>query len=172
MTEGRAVSMVCDAIEGRENPLKVQQFVYGLFRDQATDTAEDQVTWYAMGKIVGEDLPPPAFTDEDTEDKERVLFLSVAWIWMVWASGAPTKAALKDLDQLDLQEEGSSVLHHIALSNWALAVRSLLKGDMPEAKRLYRRALDVGSQFGTETNAVIVWTYAATFFRSVSHETQ
>jgi hypothetical protein len=156
--------MVCEAIEGHENPLRAQQFVQGLFTTQPDETTEDQVTRYAMGKILGEPLPYPLLPDEDSTDPERSLFLSTSWAWMVWASGSPTNAALVELKRQDLQEEGPSVLHHLALSNWALAVRSLLKGDMTEAKRRYRRALDVGSQFGTETNAVIVWTYAASFF--------
>lgn len=165
MSEGRAVAMACEAIEGRESPLKVQQFIQGLFRNQPTDTVEDLVTWYAMGKIAQEELPAPARIEEEPEDSERVLFLAVAWAWMTWVSGGSKASALAELDRLD-QEESPSVLHHLALSNWAFAVRALLMGKTKEAKRRYRRALDVGSQFGTESNPVIVWTYAASFFRS------
>jgi hypothetical protein len=156
--------MACEAIEGRENPLKVQQFIKGIFRNQPSDTVEDLVTWYAMGKITQEELPAPARIDEDPEDSERALFLAVAWAWMIWISGGSKNSALAELDRLDLQEESPLVLHHLALSNWAFAVRALLKGKTKEAKRRYRRALDVGSQFGTESNSVIVWTYAASFF--------
>lgn len=164
MSEGRAVAMACEAIEGRESPLRVQQFIKGLFRNQPSDTVEDLVTWYAMGKIIQEELPAPARIDEDPEDSERALFLAVAWAWMTWVSGGSKTSALAELDRLNFQEESSpNVLHHLALSNWAFAVRALLMGKTKEAKRRYRRALDVGSQFGTESNSVIVWTYAASF---------
>jgi len=165
MSESRAVAMVCEAIEGRESPLRVQQFIQGLFRNQPSDTVEDRITWYAMGKILQSELPAPDRFDEETEDAERALFLSVAWAWVVWASGGSKDSALAELDKLRLQEEGPNVLHHLALSNWAFAVRALLTSKTKEAKRRYRRALDVGSQFGTESNPVITWTYAASFFQ-------
>lgn len=171
MTEGRAVMMACEAIEGRENPLKVQRIVRTLWEDQGAETTEDLLTWYAMARILGESPEPPVDDiDEETSDPERDLFVATAWAWMIWATGGPSKLALDELERFDLQEQGISVLHQLALANWAYAVRSLLQDDPQEAKRRFRRAVEVGGQFGTPTNPAITWAYAATFFR-VSRET-
>jgi len=169
MTEGRAISVVCEAIEGRENPLKAQKFVESLLRDQPRDTVEDQVTWYAMARIAGREVHSGPTFDEGDVDHDRELFLATAWAWVMWAAEGPTNKVLP-LHKLSLSDEGSSVLHHIALSNWAKAVKSLLAGDRTEAKRFYRRAVEIGGQFGTETNSVIVWTYAATFLSQLTEQ--
>jgi hypothetical protein len=165
MTEGRAISVVCKAMEGRENPLKAQKFVESLLNDQPRDTVEDQVTWYAMLRIAGREIHTGQIFYEGDVDHDRELFLAAASAWVAWAAEGPSKRTF-NLHLLNLSDEGSSVLHHIALSNWARAVKSLLAGDHVEARRFYRRAVEVGGQFGTETNSVIVWTYAATFFNS------
>jgi len=169
MTEGRAISMVCEAIEGRVNPLKAQKFVESLLLKQPRDTVENQVTWYAMSRIAGREVHSGPVFNEGDVDLDRELFLATAWAWVVWAAEGPTNKVLS-LHKLSLSDEGSSVLHHIALSNWAKAVKSLLAGDQAEAKRFYRRAVEVGGQFGTETNSVIVWTYAATFLSRLTEQ--
>jgi hypothetical protein len=164
MTEGRAISVVCEAIAGRENPLKAQRFVEGLLVEQPTETVEDLVTWYAMNRISGREIHPtgPLFYEEGA-DPDRELFLATSDAWVIWATEGPTSRVLP-LHSLNTSEEGSSITHHIALTAWAQAVKNLLAGDLAESKRFYRRAIEVGGQFGTETNSVIVWTYAATFF--------
>jgi hypothetical protein len=157
--------MACKAIEEKENPLRVQRVVKMLFHDQPTETAEDLLVWYAMGKIVGKELPSPEFpTDEDEEDKEH-LFSTTSWAWMSWAANGPSNRILERLNRLDLKEGPSSVLHQLALSNWAYAVQALHSNDLVEAKRRYKRSLEIGGQFGTDTNSVILWTYAATFLK-------
>ena len=157
--------MACEAIEGRENPLRVQQFVGALLKSQPLETIEDYVTWCAMMRVYWGDVPTPTHIEDDTENPERALFLVTSWAWMMWASGSAREIALKELEGVNLLDEGTSVLHHLALTNWAKATIALLKDDHNEAKRRYRRALDVGGRFGTETNTVVVWTYIATFLQ-------
>lgn len=156
MSESRAVVMACEAIEGRENPLRVKQFIQGLLGDRPP-TTEDQVAWYAMTRIAGGATPPAKLEGEG-------LFEATAWAWMTWVTSGPDQGAIQVLDRATQEAEGPSVLHHLALSNWAKAVRALHLGEMTEAKRLFRRAVDVGGQFGTESNPTVVWSYAATFF--------
>lgn len=158
ITEGRAVALCCDAVEGRADPNRAQTLVETLWRDQPTDTVEDRVVWYAMGKVVGALLPAPSTMEAGRDLDDRGLFLDTAQAWMTWASEGGGHLSWSD------RKEGASVLQHLSVANWASAVEALLREDLSEAKRYYRRALEVGGQFGTESNSVITWTYAASFF--------
>lgn len=159
------------AMEGQGDPEEALQLVEQLHRTQPVETPEDLLTWYAMGKILGEPLPSPARFDlREDEDNEAALYQTTAWAWMTWASGSKTKP-FDELADLDLHTE-NKIIHFLALSNWTAAVQHLLKDNWSEAKRRYRRAVDVGSSFGTDTSTSILWSYGATFFTEVvSRET-
>jgi hypothetical protein len=45
-------------------------------------------------------------------------------------------------------------------------VDRLRRGDEVEARRFFRRAVTLGGVYGTPSNPLIQWTYAASFFPS------
>lgn len=167
LVEGKAMKSLLSVMEGRGDPEFALQLVETLHRDQPQDTPEDLLTWYAMGKILGEDLPDPPKFDLG-EDNETTLFQTTAWAWMNWASGSDQNDVELDYLKPDMED---GVIHFLALSSWSAAVQNLLNDNWSEARRMYRRAVDVGSQFGTNTSTSILWTYGATFLTSVSRET-
>lgn len=157
MTEGRAITMALEAVAGRENPLKVQQVVKSLLKVHPTDTLEDALVFEAMKKIVGEPLGEPEAPGTDDA------FENLAWAWQSWAIGKDVLYHLTSYD-LDASTDQLGVLKGLALASWGKAIENLLRQDQAEAKRHYKRAMDVGGQFGLEINQPILWTYAASFF--------
>jgi hypothetical protein len=162
LIEGRAIQRLFAAMEGQESLGESLQLVEHLHRTQPCDSPEEILTWYAMGKLLGKPLDTPERFIGDDDDTEEALFQTTAWAWMNWACGEDAKKPLFALSELKHHTE-DKLIHVLALSNWSNAVENLLRANLPEAKRRYRRAVDLGSQFGTDTSTAIFWTYSATF---------
>ena len=157
MAEGRAVTMAVASLDGLENPLKVQQLVEALLKEQPQDSPEELVTWVAMRRIAGLEITPwekPVYGN---------IFCLISWVWVSWAAGIDVGAELKILDFAEAESE-LGVFETLALRHWAAAILNLIDGNQDEARRFYRRAVEIGGQFGTESNPAVLWTYAATFF--------
>jgi len=170
LVEGKAMRSLLAAMEGQQDPDFALQLIEELHQGQPQDTPEELLRWYAMGRILGEPLPSPPRFDLG-EDNEAEFFQTTAWAWMSWASGSTQPRICTELGLLKPAEE-DPVIHLLALSNWSAAVQNLLQDNWSEARRMYCRAVDLGSQFGTNTSSAILWTYGATFFaQSVSRET-
>lgn len=94
---------------------------------------------------------------------EDHLFESVALAWMAWLQGRRGR-----LDRLLAQNDPDSsregAVHRMALLYWRDAVRLFVQGERDESRRVWQRALEVGSSIGTESHPVILWTFIATFF--------
>jgi len=118
-----------------------------LILGQATLTGGESYRFYAA-------VRPPS----------RHFFETVARAWMIWAEKGPASEALAELHQLEDPSPKEGALHLMALFPWKLATEALLEEDPAEAKRQFLRSTELGSQFGTETNPVIQWAYAASFF--------
>jgi len=122
------------------------------------------VEWVAMGRIVGHpehvELQP-----ESTQDGQ--VFTTIGQAWIAWATGVGREEALVALTGIPVPEgpqpEGGA-LHLMALQPWAAAVNALFHDDFDEAQRWFRRATELASQVGSETNTAVQWTYAATYF--------
>jgi hypothetical protein len=52
----------------------------------------------------------------------------------------------------------------MALTRWLTAVENLTRGNVETSRRYFRRATVLGGEYGTASNPVIQWTYAASFF--------
>lgn len=136
-----------------------------LIRDvcqEPRDGIEGALTTWAMEKILGELRLPESFVFRKGPGRE--FFSYVAYAWGCWATGdvANARVWLKMADRLP--EASGEALHMMALNPWKSAVEALVEGNQDEAMRLYRRAMEIGSQVGTPTNTAIQWTYAASFF--------
>lgn len=125
------------------------------------DSVEALVIDCALRKICG--LPSPTYTStqllEDPLTLEEVLLQEGVIRWLDWAGAVH---ALHDFDPVDPQ--GTSALDRIALTQWLEAVEHLCQGNPDDARRYFRRAVTLGGLYGTPSNPVIQWTYAASFF--------
>ena len=81
---------------------------------------------------------------------------------MQWASGHKLRA--QEILDRPVSEQGGGEIHLMALGFWCHAVGDLIHGDLEEARRYFKRALEVGAQFGTESSVAIQWAYVGTFF--------
>lgn len=158
MTEGRAITLAILAVDGLENPLKVQQVVKTLLKERPKDSPEEMVIYEAMRVLAGEKVQPTSPPESDD------VFENLAWAWQGWACGQKQEAATR-LGHLDIDKLGSrqGVFSGLALASWAKAIEALILDQPSEAKRHFKRAMDVGGQFGLEINPPILWTYAASF---------
>lgn len=124
---------------------------------------QDPDTWlrhFAMAHILGVSITLPALASEG--DGAQRLFTRTARVWMLWAGGQ-LEAARGLLTTPEPNHEGGEI-HLMALGPWCLGLDALLRSDREEARRYFRRATEVGSQLGTETNNAIQWAFGATFF--------
>lgn len=128
-------------------------------------TVEELTIQSAMRLILGRDDEPANHCFyQATKPPMRKFFETIAQAWMVWAEKGPVSQALEALHQLEDPSTKREALHLMALQPWRLAVMALLKEDPVKARRQFLRATELGGQLGTETNPVVQWSYAASFF--------
>jgi hypothetical protein len=129
---------------------------------QPTD-AESWLKHCAMAKIVGE---PVAFPEDLVAEKTVTaqLFLQSSRTWALWAAGKIQEAQAMYSGLGTLAHREGHQIHLMALGPWCYGVEALIHGEVLEARRFFRRSMELGSQFGTDTNNAIQWAYVATFF--------
>jgi hypothetical protein len=158
LAENAALFAALSFVEDGGDPANVRKKVADVLLDHEALDLQSQTIHVAMTRIVGSKVEVPSVRTES----KRHAFGVIARAWITWASGGNTDEALQELQSETISGKGA--INLMALQPWAEAVASLLSNDLPEARRLFRRATEIGSQLGTEANIVIQWTYAATFF--------
>lgn len=136
-----------------------------------TDSAEERIIFRSMAKIL--DMPAALSSKSPAKAPwERRAFETVANAWICWANDPSSEVPLEEIPKLRSAQRGTckqaGAVHLLAIYFWAAAVEALAKSDRAEARRLWRRAIEIGSSFGTPSNAAILWSYAATFFSEVT----
>jgi hypothetical protein len=110
---------------------------------------------------------PFCATFQPGDTTEQWVFEVIARAWCAWAGDTGRAESLKALKDLPVPTgplpEGGA-LHLMAMQPWAQAVHALLEADPVEARRWFRRATELSSQCGTETNSAVQWSYAASYF--------
>lgn len=168
ITEAKALSAALAFVEGQGPREEAVGLTEKALHGHDGKNLHGIVTRYAMEHIVGRSHNTSVVVKPNGKSLERRIFETTSLAWLRWISQEGAESSLEALRLL--QEEGEScqpqggALHLMALRPWQLAVRALISGDREEAKRLFRRATELGSQCGTESNPVVQWTYAATFF--------
>jgi hypothetical protein len=134
-------------------------------------SVEDRVILAGMAKIIGEDpgdfaVEPPSAD----ESWERQVTETVAHAWIELSLGR-TASAIDLIPRIRARQpdeqrvEGrSGAVNLMAMYFWMTAIEAMARGDRPTARRFWKRALDVGSNFGTDSHLMVSWTYVATFF--------
>jgi len=125
-------------------------------------TMEDRLTLVAMSHCIG--IPREDLIQEPPSKEgpwARQTFEVLAFGWMRWLV-LKDERVLEDI--LSLGGEDDAAGETLSLNFWARAIELLVRGQKDESKRFFERATEVGSQFGTRSNPLICWSYAASYF--------
>lgn len=121
---------------------------------------EEQTIRGAQAKILGECFTLPMFTPAK-KPADRAMFETLSKAWLTWAAGTNPEELLVSVAK---PAEFGGAIHLMALEPWGFGIRALAKKDVEEARRFFHRSIELGTQYATETNDVVKWTYAASFF--------
>lgn len=136
------------------------------------ETLEQHVIEGALRRILGREVGGElAYEPVGKEDWEKHVSERVALAWLAWASN-DTERALDIVKSLRAGQkkrqtftgQRTGAIHLLTLSFWSEAVVFLAKKDPSGARRFFKRAIELGSQFGTDSHPMISWAYAASFF--------
>lgn len=167
IAESRALTAALSAIEGtktkEEALVDVRVFREESIRDPSIEGAIiDTALWAICGKAEKFEAPEVILKDRSLNIH---LFESLADIWITWAIAGVHPASKQRLSQLRLSEKPrGSTFHSMALQEWQLAIEALHEKNTEEARKRYKRAMKLGAEYGTPSNPVVHWTYAASFF--------
>lgn len=156
---------VLDAADATGDPASARALVQQVFVSWRPTDFEGRVTLCAMAKVIGEDIRPFVPSEPVPEPWERRCFETLGRVWVFWAMnrGDVAEEMLKKLREEKGAHPLAGALHLMALDFWGDALEKLLQGDPPEARRFWKRAIEVGGTHGTPSHPAILWTYAATF---------
>lgn len=177
LAESRALRAILHHLESRDQVrmlrVQVKELVLAALQLHEGDSVEDIVTRVAMRHILCAPNHPQDFQPVDLP-LDRHIFEVTAKAWLTWLVGGDREAAHDALKNLVVPKglpSETGALHLMALQPWTVAVGALFEEDLEEARRMFRRTVDLSSQFGIETSAAIQWTFAASFFRATSEGT-
>lgn len=159
MIEMKLLNVLLLAVESGVGQVETDALRRFFIKSRPTN-AEEWTRHFALAKVLGEELELPEIPVEGNGAQQ--LFIRTALAWMAWANGEPSKAH-KFLETTNMAKGGGEI-QLMALGFWCRGVGDLLAGDLNEARRYFKRSMDVGSQFGTESSVAIQWAYVGTFF--------
>ena len=150
-TETKALMKSLDVVERGDDPCVAQEACEDFLKSWVPmDTLEDHVIEAAASRICGRTI----CLREISGDNE---LSSIARSWTTWIAGGTPETP-------EFSEMTGSKLDSIAVQQWGKAVSFLTEDRRDDAQRWFTRATRVSSEYGTESNALIHWAYAASFF--------
>lgn len=165
LREAKALNGILATIEGRSEPIpEAIRHVRDALgsRGEATNVS-DALIQLAMEKIVGNPNPPVIHRSStgSFDYFDHLLAEDTACQWMSWVLDGPVYLLWpSEGEKLPVE----SAVHENVLRLWRSAIVQLAKNDLEESQRLWKRAMNMGSQFGVESHVMLSWAYAATFF--------
>lgn len=132
-------------------------------------TIEEHVIEASLLRILGRSVEAPICLPRERPWEAHVAEV-VALSWLAWAGNDNDRAhaLVKSLRSCQKQKETftgqGGAIHLLTLYFWSQAVELLVNADRPGARRFFKRAIEMGSQFGTDSHPMISWAYAASFF--------
>jgi hypothetical protein len=173
VAEAEALEDALQAITLPDRANAVRESLRALPRGDDTSLAEITMR-RAMALITGEPFtpqPPKGIGWEDTS-WETFCYKTCLLAWNAWADGQAEEASkllqtMRDAQRSQESADGRlGAIHLLSLYLWLGALDRLAHSDRDESQKLWRRAMEVGSQYGTESAPLIRWTFAASFFPS------
>jgi hypothetical protein len=171
MAEADALDAAIEAIESPAQGREAREIVRALPRGDGA-TLPDLTMRRAIAWITGEpfDETVQGELGWDGNPWEAACYEACLLAWNAWADGEVDDAARRlqamrrDQASQESADGRTGAIHLLSLYFWLGALDRLAHGDRDEAQRLWRRAMGVGSQYGTESVPLIRWTFAASFF--------
>jgi len=118
-----------------------------------------------MHRILGEAIPSPSARIPTSPLPKHTLYRAIR-AWLTWCNQEDLAPALEDLDQLGrmiTKKSRKDNLRMLTLRPWVQAIEALLSDQTEKSQLLFRRSVELGSQYGTEP--VTQWIYVASFIR-------
>lgn len=133
-------------------------------------TFEQHIVRAALSKATGLDLPQAVPTPTAGPSWTTFVYETIAAAWLRWfntgdASAVGLMARIRTLEP-DMGHVPDGAIELMSLGEWGRAVEALAIGDEANARRHFERAVEIGSQMGSDSNPSVNWTYAASFFRA------
>lgn len=169
LAEMDALSAALRAAELGEDPDDAKARVAGMTEHRNPKTIEEFVVAGAMRRILGK-LPEAPGLRPVKQPWDKQLEEIVGLAWLFWARGDNDRATaiLRKLSERQKKHERvaarSGAVNVVTLTFWSKAVTHLLEGDRKLAQKFFKRAIEIGSQIGTDSHPMISWAYAATYF--------
>lgn len=166
-----ALSAATEMAEGRGDAEEARRLCRTYLWRMEPETTEEAVTMAALQRILKRPVTAEVSDLVPAPWEDHVADLA-AVAWTAWAASDRLKAeaVLFTLKSKRRQDQGvftaeGGALHLLTLYFWTDATAALIQEDNPGARRFFRRALDLGSQFGTASHPMISWAYAASMAR-------
>lgn len=130
---------------------------------QPSETVPEYVVGAAMHHFVGSQMTEPVVGVPIPVERHLEEALGLAWA--AWARGdvEETQRLIGKVEPVLQRRQHASGMTLMGLGLWCRAIRLLLAGMRDESRKLWSRAVEVGSTFGLEATDMMRWTFAATF---------
>lgn len=147
-----------------------RQLIQTLLRSRHENSLEERVISAAMAHIVKE--KSCAISEPHKKGSfEEILCQTTAYVWYLWSQNRPEEALqviqrFRTTVSNSLRVAGikSGAIHRRVLNYWLQACEALILGQIPKSKKLWKRSLELGAHFGTDSHPMICWTYVASFY--------
>ena len=159
----KALSLALTYLERPGNDLRSEVLteVRKLFQRSRGSSIEDITIRCALARILNEPFTTPK-VEVVQSPTVRKRFGVLASAWIEWSAGHNPLALLSTAPAHAAEFGGA--LQWMSLDPWQAAIEALASNNTDEARRLFRRSVQLGTQCQTESNPVVQWAYAATFF--------
>lgn len=136
-------------------------------RTSPPQTVEQIVVRAALARVLGEPAPDAPLPLSAQRTWTKIVYDATAAAWLDWVAGGKSGEGLTARlrrNEPDTENVPDGAVELLALAEWGKAVEALVQDDLATAKRHFERAIEIGSQVGSDSNPSINWTYAASFF--------
>jgi len=155
----KAIDLATLYLENPEPKLR-QEALFWITRSY--EKQRDPIIRLAHQQVLGLPLTAAKLSVEGPSVARRFTYLAQAW--MAWINGEDPLISLEAAPKKP--EEFGGALQWMSLDPWEQAIRALVDQNTVEAKRFFRRSIQLGTQCQTDGNHAIRWTYVASFFHS------
>jgi hypothetical protein len=162
LAQGEALQSALRVVYLGDRPDDARLRCRSVAHDTRPDNLVEVLLVTAAARIAGD--PPTILKLPRMKDDLTPTITTLCRAWLTWTQGDVPASVLADIRGVQRTETPDEVVDSMVIQFWAKAMVALFEGDLAEARRLWRRANDLASSFGLDSQPAIAWSYAATFF--------